>query len=147
MKYLSATIFAFACLLMFVDDSEAGCGRRGGRRGRRGCGDGSESSAQSYGGSCAPGQQCAPGQRDLTMPGRGLSTGQEFQVGDHVSHVANSGGLFPDGTGVITAKIPWNAGDGFSYQVRCDKTGKVLPVNFKGSELKAVDQKESPPKP
>ena len=57
----------------------------------------------------------------------------KFHVGQHVAHAAGS--TFPAGTGTIFSVTPWNTGDGFSYKVRCDKTGKVLPVNFKESEL------------
>lgn len=74
-----------------------------------------------------------------------LLAGAKFRVGDHVSHVANAGGLFPAGTGVVTSVIAWNTGDGFSYKVRCDQTGKVLPVNFKESELTATTNQTVPP--
>lgn len=59
----------------------------------------------------------------------------KFKAGDHVKHTANACGLFPEGCGTVTLVTPWNTGDGYSYQVTCDKTGKVLPVNFKESEL------------
>lgn len=62
----------------------------------------------------------------------------DFQVGSHVAHAANAAGMFPSGTGVVTSVTPWNTGDGFSYRVRCDATGRVLPVNFKASELVKV---------
>lgn len=58
-----------------------------------------------------------------------------FTVGQKVNHVANAGGAFPAGCGCVSAVIPWNDGKGYSYQVKCDKTGQVLPVNFKESEL------------
>lgn len=62
----------------------------------------------------------------------------KFSVGQHVNHAANAGGSFPAGCGTIESVTPWNTGDGFSYQVKCDKTGKVLPVNFKEAELTEV---------
>ncbi len=59
----------------------------------------------------------------------------KFKVGEHVKHAANADGAFPAGCGTVASVTPWNTGDGYSYQVKCDKTGKVLPVNFKESEL------------
>lgn len=59
----------------------------------------------------------------------------KFEVGEHVDHAANADGAFPIGCGTVTSVIPWNTCDGYSYQVRSDKTGQVLPVNFKESEL------------
>lgn len=59
----------------------------------------------------------------------------KFSVGQKVKHVANADGAFPAGCGCITSVTPWNTGDGYSYQVRCDATGEILPVNFKESEL------------
>lgn len=61
-----------------------------------------------------------------------------FSIGQKVQHAASSDGSFPAGCGTIESVTPWNSGDGFSYQVKCDKTGKVLPVNFKDSELTAI---------
>lgn len=63
---------------------------------------------------------------------------EEFCVGQKVKHVANAEGAFPAGTGVVSSVIPWNDAKGYSYQVKCDKTGNVLPVNFKASELTAI---------
>lgn len=62
----------------------------------------------------------------------------KFSVGQKVNHAAASDGKFPAGAGTVESVTPWNTGDGYSYQVRCDKTNKVLPVNFKESELTAV---------
>lgn len=64
-----------------------------------------------------------------------LMSTAKFKVGDKVKHVANADGAFPAGTGTVESVTPWNTGDGFSYQVRCDKTGNLLAVNFKESEL------------
>jgi hypothetical protein len=61
-----------------------------------------------------------------------------YAVGDHVNHAANADGLFPAGCGTVSSVVPWNTGDGYSYQVKCDKTGSTLPVNFKESELSPV---------
>ena len=63
-----------------------------------------------------------------------------FNIGDKVKHRANcqSPPLFPAGCGTVSSVTPWNTADGYSYQVRCDKTGNVLPVNFKDSELSAA---------
>jgi hypothetical protein len=61
-----------------------------------------------------------------------------FTVGEKVNHAANADGAFPAGCGTISSVTPWNTGDGYSYQVKCDVTGKVLPVNFKESELTAA---------
>ncbi len=60
-----------------------------------------------------------------------------FKVGDHVKHAAAGDGSFPAGCGTVSSVTPWNDCKGYSYQVKCDKTGKVLPVNFKESELTA----------
>jgi hypothetical protein len=59
----------------------------------------------------------------------------KFKVGQKVNHAASSDGSFPAGTGTVSSVTPWNTGDGYSYQVKCDVTNKVLPVNFKESEL------------
>lgn len=59
-----------------------------------------------------------------------------FDVGAHVKHPAGQG--FPAGTGVITLGAVRADGPGFVYKVHCDQTGKVLPVNFKESELSAI---------
>lgn len=67
-----------------------------------------------------------------------MSCTAKFKVGDKVNHAANANGDFPAGCGVVTSVTPWNTGDGYSYQVKCDATGKVLPVNFKESELTAI---------
>lgn len=64
-----------------------------------------------------------------------MSCKAKFSVGQKVNHAASSDGSFPAGCGTVTSVTPWNTGDGFSYQVRCDTTGKLLPVNFKESEL------------
>lgn len=61
-----------------------------------------------------------------------------FSVGDHVHHAANCCGLFPEGDGFVESVTPWNTGDGHSYQVRCEATDELLPVNFKESELTAI---------
>lgn len=63
----------------------------------------------------------------------------KFKVGDKVIHAAASDGAFPSGCGTVTTVTPWNTGDGYSYQVTCDKTGELLPVNFKESELTCND--------
>jgi hypothetical protein len=74
-------------------------------------------------------------------PVHGQGAAAQFVVGQPVSHVANAGTFkFPAGTGKVTSVTPWNTGDGYSYQVRCDMTGKVLPVNFKASELTALTE-------
>jgi hypothetical protein len=62
----------------------------------------------------------------------------KFKAGQKVEHAANADGSFPAGCGVVETVTPWNSGDGYSYQVRCDATGEVLPVNFKESELTAT---------
>lgn len=59
----------------------------------------------------------------------------KFSVGSHVEHPAAHDGSFPAGSGTVEEATPWNTGDGYSYKVKCDKTGKVLPVLFKESEL------------
>lgn len=64
-------------------------------------------------------------------------TTAKFSVGQHVQHCANACGQFPAGCGVVESVTPWNTGDGYSYQVKCDKTGQTLPVNFKEDELTA----------
>lgn len=51
-----------------------------------------------------------------------------FKVGDHVNHAASHPSCdpscaFPAGCGTVSSVTPWNTGDGFSYQVKCDKTG------------------------
>jgi hypothetical protein len=62
----------------------------------------------------------------------------EFYPGQHVAHAANANGLFPAGTGIVATVTPWNTGDGYSFKIRCDATGKLLPVNFKASELRLI---------
>ncbi len=62
----------------------------------------------------------------------------EFKVDQHVNHAANGEGAFPAGTGLVASVVPWNTADGYSFQVVCDKTGKLLHVNFKASELSAI---------
>lgn len=54
----------------------------------------------------------------------------KFKVGDHVNHPSCPNNQFPAGTGTIASVAP----DG-TYTVKCDKTGRVLPANFKESEL------------
>ncbi len=59
----------------------------------------------------------------------------KFKVGDKVNHVADPKNVFPAGTGTITAVNPLGSGSGFSYKVKCDKTGIVIDTDFKESEL------------
>ena len=76
-----------------------------------------------------------PSEPTPVSSGAPLLKGAKFSVGQKVKHAGNLAGLFPAGTGVIDSIVPWNTGDGFSYRVRCDMTKRVLPTNFKDSEL------------
>lgn len=59
----------------------------------------------------------------------------KFKLGDPVKHPAAQDNSFPAGTGTVTAVTP--DGKSFTYEVKCDTTGTVLPVHFKESDLKA----------
>ena len=62
----------------------------------------------------------------------------KFKRGDKVSHVADPKNVFPAGTGEIVAVNPLGSGTGFSYKVKCDKTGIVIETDFKEAELSAL---------
>lgn len=62
----------------------------------------------------------------------------KFKVGDHVNHPACPNHSFPAGTGTITEALPCDQGGECKYKVQCDKTGQVLPVEFKECDLSAV---------
>ena len=59
----------------------------------------------------------------------------EFCVGDKVKHVGTGDGKIPSGTGKVECVEQWADCKGYSYKVRCDKTGDVIPYLFKASEL------------
>lgn len=65
---------------------------------------------------------------------------QGYKVGDHVTHAAAHDGAFPSGPGVVEEAMCWNSGDGHSYKVKCDATGKVLPVIFRETELSPISE-------
>lgn len=63
-----------------------------------------------------------------------------YKVGDKVKHCASGDGFptpFPAGCGQVTSVTPWADAKGYSYQVRCDKTGKILPANFQECDLES----------
>lgn len=74
------------------------------------------------------GTTCVP----ATAPA--IATAKPVTEGDHVQHPANPFGLFPAGTGTVEKEIPLNKG-GKVYTVKCDKTGKTLPVAFDATEI------------
>lgn len=59
----------------------------------------------------------------------------KFSVGSKVKHPAADDKSFPAGCGTVECVEPWATGSSYSYKVKCDKTGKVLPALFKESEL------------
>jgi hypothetical protein len=60
-----------------------------------------------------------------------------FKAGDCVNHPAHldSPPLFAAGCGCIVAVLPCNTADGYSYLLKCDATGLILPVTFDDCEL------------
>lgn len=60
---------------------------------------------------------------------------EKIEEGERVKHPANPAGLFPAGTGTIQMVLPLNSGRGKVYTVKCDQTGKTLPVAFEDGEL------------
>jgi hypothetical protein len=93
----------------------------------------------------APGVQVGVQTNGAKMPvGVPMAAPPKFPVGTHVKHAVGPGGSFPAGTGVVRQVTPWNTGDGYSYGVQCDKTGKMLPVNFKESELSPIAAESVP---
>lgn len=58
----------------------------------------------------------------------------KFKMDQKVKHPPDTSARFEGGTGTIVEVNP-NDEKGFLYKVKCDKSGTVLPVDFKESEL------------